>query len=282
MAIGAYEVAKQKNIPCLYVDTQHEAIVSLVKDIGIRSQDFFHMKVPDYMKIYRREPEVHTSKQARYRKVVEQWEDIACLAALSDDTPSFTKLMRNKKQKVLVSLSPATLVASPLVRKLEERQAIKIQTQPNGVVTCEFTSKDFARFLGSGDWLEIYVWHEAKEAKIADDCQWGYKIKSAAESELDVVFTYRAQLIFAECKTDDNPFQETIHYLDTISSKAEMLGGKYVTKIFITNASKTQPGYPNFLEQAKLRKIVVATAEDLPNLKEILKREAITPTFPRI
>ena len=31
--IAAYEVAKQKNIPCLYIDTQHEKVVSLIKDI---------------------------------------------------------------------------------------------------------------------------------------------------------------------------------------------------------------------------------------------------------
>lgn len=61
-----------------------------------------------------------------------------------------------------------------------------------------------------------------------------------------------------------------------------MLKDPYVTKLFITNGSKTKDGYANFLEQAKLQKIVVVTAKDLPNIGKILKREAITPTYPRI
>ena len=66
-----------------------------------------------------------------------------------------------------------------------------------------------------------------------------------------------------------------------------MLGRSYVTKLFITNACKTKDGklragYKNFEEQAKLRSIVVVTAEDLPNIGEIIKQEALKPTFPRI
>lgn len=83
-------------------------------------------------------------------------------------------------------------------------------------------------------------------------------------------------------QADEEPFQGKASYLDTINNKAEMLGRTYVTKLFITNATKLRKGYANFLEQAKLRKIVVVTAEDLPDIGSIMEKQAINPTYPRI
>jgi len=148
-------------------------------------------------------------------------------------------------------------------------------------MTCAFTSKHFAHFLGSGDWLEVYIWNEVKEGRFADDCQWGYEIRSEAKNELDVALTYKSQLIFTECKTEGDPFTGKTGHLDRISSKAEMLGRTYVTKVFITNASKTLKGYANFYEQAKLRGIVVATAEDLPDIGQFIRKQTLDPDFPR-
>jgi Card1-like, endonuclease domain len=153
----------------------------------------------------------------------------------------------------------------------------------SGGISCAFTSKNAARFLGKGDWLELYVWSKIKihQPKFADDYQWGYVIKSTAENELDVVLTYNSQLIFVECKTDENPFSQKTKYLDGSNNKAAMLGGSYVTKIFVTNASKTMEGYENFKEQARLREIVIVTGEDLSNIGRILEKEAKNPTYAR-
>jgi len=280
--IAAYEVAKEKGIPCLYIDTQREKVVSLITDVQITPQQLFHMDVQEYMKIQQRKPKIHDQEVAQYRRKVEKWGNIARLLALSFDTPSFTKLMYEKKENVLIALSPALLPTSPLLRSLEKFRAIRTEHNSDGTITCAFTSKHSAKFLGTGDWLEIYVWHEVNEAKFADDCKWGYEIISSAKNELDVVLTYKSQLIFAECKTEAEPFEGKTGHLDRINNKAEMLGRTYVTKLFITNGSKTKKGYTNFMEQAKLRKIVVATAEDLPNIGQIMKREAENPTYPRI
>ncbi len=287
MGIAAYEVAKQKDIPCIYIDTQHEKIVSLVRDIDIDPHDLFHMSVSSYMKIFRREQKQLNQEIVQYRKKAESWGHLARIMALSPDAVAFIKMMRDKPSKVPVHFSDEALTASSFIQSLVELQVIEIGHDADEQKTCAFTSPHIARFLGKGDWLEVFVWHEAKSIEIADDCQWGYEIKSAATNELDVALTYKAQLIFAECKTDEEPFQNKTWYLDGINTKAEMLGRSYVTKLFITNASKTKDGklragYNNFVEQAKLRSIVVVTAEDLPNIGEILKREALTPTFPRI
>lgn len=287
--IAAYEVAKEEDIPCLYIDTRQEKIVSLVKDFtavigdtGISLQELFHMSVSDYMKIQRREHKPLKPETAYYRKMVEHWIDLAHLLAFSPETPSFIKMMHDKKENILVPFVQPRLAASSLVRKLEELGAVVVQRDSNRSLTCAFTTKHFARFIGTGDWLEVYVWQEAKATGIADDCHWGYEISSAASSELDVVLTYKAQLIFAECKADEDPFKGNTSYLDTINNKAEMLGRTYVTKLFITNASKMRPGYANFLEQAKLRKIVVVTAEDFPTMGEIIRKQAINPDYSRI
>lgn len=278
--IAAYEVAKEKHIPCLYIDTQHEKVVSLIKDIGVIPHKLFHMDVHDYMRIYQRKPKPLMQEEAEYRAKAEKWGDIARTLALSPYSPDFTRYMHEKKEKVQVPL-PSPLAFSPLLQALESLNAITLEQDTDGTTICAFTSKHFAHFLGSGDWLEVYVWNEVEKAKFADNCQWGYEIRSAAKNELDVALTYKSQLIFAECKTEGDPFTGKTGHLDRISSKAEMLGRTYVTKVFITNASKTLKGYANFYEQAKLRGIVVATAEDLPDIGQFLRKQAEDPDFPR-
>jgi len=293
--IAAYEVAKEKGIPCLYIDTRQEEIVSLVKDFtsvirdtGMLPQRLFHMSVSDYMRIQRREQKSLNPETVYYRKTVEHWTDIAHLLAYSPETPAFIKMMHDKKENIPVPFMQPTLAVSSLVQKLDELGALVVQHDSNGLLTCAFTTKHTSRFIGTGDWLEVFVWQEVKATGIADDYHWGYEISSAASSELDVVLTYKAQLIFAECKTDEDPFKGNTSYLDTINNKAEMLGRTYVTKLFITNASKMtgdskiRVGYVNFLEQAKLRKIVVVTAEDFPEIREIIRKQAINPDYARI
>ncbi|GAC1460684.1 MAG: hypothetical protein PVSMB2_21360 [Ktedonobacteraceae bacterium] len=190
--------------------------------------------------------------------------------------------MCDKPKGVKVPIKSTYLASSFLAQELERLNVINIESHTEQEITFAFTSSLYAKFVGTGDWLEVYVWNETNKEDFADDCQWGYEIQSTANNELDVVLTYKAQLIFAECKTENEPFHGRTSHLDTVNTKAEMLGRTYVSKIFITNESKTRNGYVNFTEQAKLRSIVVLTQEDLPDIGRIMKREALTPTYPRI
>ena len=284
--IAAYEVAKKRGIPCLVVDTLHEKVVSLVKDVetdvDVNEQELFHPDVPNYMRIQRRTYRIDNEKIANYRATVEGWGHIAQELALSPETPSFTDTMRDKKAGTLVPLPPE-LIGSPLILALEKYGLLEVKPNIQGETCCSFKSSQAAKFAGTGDWLEIFVWHEAKKAGFADDCQWGYKIiDGTAENELDLALTYNAQLLIGECKTDYNPFKGKRSYLDTLDSNAHLLGGNFVTKIFITNQPKTREGYESFNEQADKRRIVVLTAEDLPTIREHLKEQAKNPTYPRI
>jgi hypothetical protein len=77
--IAAYEVAKKRSVPCLVVDTVHEKVVSLVKDVktDIKEQELFHPDIPGYMKIQQRTYRIHKEKTANYRTTVEGWGHIA-------------------------------------------------------------------------------------------------------------------------------------------------------------------------------------------------------------
>ncbi|GER89816.1 hypothetical protein KDW_39780 [Dictyobacter vulcani] len=281
LAFGAYEIAQQLEIPCVYIDSRHKKIISFIKGIGVSSESFFHMSVDDYMEIFQRTRD-KTNYDEKYRAYVQAHSQIAKIMACSADTPLFSKYMRDKKAKEKVEIPDLFPATSPLLRELEHHGAIHTHVYTDGRIECQFTNAAMASFLGKGDWLEVYTWSEVEKAGFADDNQWGYTLQSTAKNELDTVFTYDAQLIFTECKTDENPFKKKkASYLDAMNSKAEMLGRTYTTKVFVTNASKTLDGYANFWEQAQLRQIVVVTAEDLPNIGEILKKQAIDPDFPR-
>ena len=140
----------------------------------------------------------------------------------------------------------------------------QLPTPNNDTEVRAFSSSEAAQFTGIGDWLEVYVWHEVKQRGFADDYQWGCKVSDGqVENELDLAVLYKAQLLIAECKTDQNPFQGRRNYLGKLDAIANLLGGTYVTQVFITNQYGTEDSYNVFCEQAKQRNIVV-TAEALP------------------
>ena len=135
--------------------------------------------------------------------------------------------------------------------------------------------------------MEIFVWHVVKKLQVQepffDDFAIGLKIpKEGAEKDIDLACIYRAQLIHCSCKTGKDSF-ETEH-LDELSAISSIIGGRFCTRVFITNRvlpnnlSKAK----SFLDHAKQREIVVVTGKELPNIGEILKKQAENPDYPRI
>jgi len=64
-----------------------------------------------------------------------------------------------------------------------------------------------------------------------------------------------------------------------------ILGGRFASRLFVTNQfppPETDKDYMKFLAQAKDREIVVVTGETLPNISQILRDEALRPTYWRI
>lgn len=288
MGIGAYEAAKELDRPCIYMDAQHKEVVSLVRSFSPIPPNIFYLGVDDYLKIYGREVDETRLDKKAYRDQAENWGHIARIIACSPVGSLFTQEANETLKNIqLPSFSPELL---QLVENLENVRAVTIHERRNRIAFA-FTSKDFAKFLGTGSWLEIYVWNEVKKRNFANDHQWGYPIKESASSivtsrgkapnELDGLFMHDAQLILVECKTGKGTFKGPNHYLDILNDKADMLGRSYVTKIFVTNQNKKQDSYADFERRAEARQIVVFTAEDLPDIGQLIEKEAKNPRYKR-
>jgi hypothetical protein len=287
MGIGAYEAAKELDRPCIYMDAQHKEVVSLVRSFSPIPPHIFHLGVDDYLKIYGREVD-KTRFDKAYRDKIEKMGDIAQIVASSVLGSLFVSEIRKSTKEALSKSVPLELLS--LIESLENLGAVTIRGGRNSIAFT-FTSKDVANFLGSGHWLEIYVWNEVKKRNFANDHQWGYPIKESTSStatsrgkapnELDGLFMYDAQLILVECKTGKGTFKGENHYLDILNDKADMLGRSYVTKIFVTNENKKQDSYTDFERRAEARQIVVFTAEDLPDIGQLIEKEAKNPRYKR-
>jgi hypothetical protein len=290
--IAAYEVAKERKIPCWYIDTRHEKVVSLVKDVPVESHRFFHLSLAEYMRIQRRECQEKKGPTNAYRRQAEGWVEVAATMAATEDITDFTSIFykhykqrKNKEEEEILREQPLAIPATrqthPLLQTLLEHGLLYREQRPSGETLFFFTSLESAHFLGTGDWLEIYVWHKATEATFADDCQWGCEIKGQVANELDLALIYKAQLIIAECKTAANPFKGDKGYLRDLDAAAHLLGGAYVSKVLITNQPGTGDSYRSLETQAKERHIVIVTREKLADIGAILKNEAINPIYER-
>jgi hypothetical protein len=122
---------------------------------------------------------------------------------------------------------------------------------------------------------------------VFDEARFSLEIVSqAAVSEIDLFCLHQGQPLIASCKTEDSSFKS--RYLDELQSRADMVGGKYCGKLFITNVPAPSPNtqerrdFDRFLEQAQAREIVVVTGDRLTDLPRVLLTEATQPTYPRI
>lgn len=286
LAIAAYEIAKERGIPCWYFATQNDKFVSLVRNVEIDGAKFFHLSFREYVrtqgKRYREKP----GPTKTYRNAVLGWVDIAQEMAISQDTSILTPLLFNaKKQADLSSIENVPIQFKeqyqlPLVQFLVDKEILYFESGS----TYHFASKEAAQFIGTGDWLEIYVWSQAQDAQFADECLWSYSIGTSAKRpdlELDVAIMYHAQLVIAECKAVSDPFLAENNFLQNIDAVADLLGRTYVSKVFVTNQAKGGRGYETFERRAEERNIIVVTKENLQDVGKILRNAAMYPKYPR-
>ncbi len=290
VSIFACDLAREKNIPCWFLNTNDGEVISLSKDFPVDTEELFKATVDEYMKVYERDYEIPKSKDYRNLVQSEAYYNIArTLAHAPEATHFFIKALRQAQHGQARNNSISLTIGDPqvksLVQSLAVMRALTIDDETSSGLQCTISNGDMREFL-NGDWLEVYVWKEVNKADFAHDNQWGYKIRTGqAESELDVVLTSRGVLLIAECKTDEDPFTEKRKtYLDTLDSIASWLGRTYVSKFFITNHPNpdTVQSYKSFRQQATQKRIFVLNGKDLPDIGNTLKLEAKDPTFPRI
>jgi hypothetical protein len=262
-------VARDLGVPCWFLDTDGKQVISLVENMQVDNEVLFNASVKEYIGAYGRTYEI--PKSLSYRKDAEAWYPISRELVLHLDMTQ-TFLIGVKGNKLLTHTVDAKTL--PLLKHLEAMSAVTIETVQGNNVSYTITSSNMCEFL-QGDWLEVYVWHEAREANIADDYQWGYKIKADLPSnELDVALTYKARLLIAECKTLSKPFNPELLY--KLHSVADLVGGNYVRQVFITNHVKPDSkseSFENFCQQAAIRRTIVVTGEQLPYIARILQQQ---------
>jgi hypothetical protein len=272
VGIYAHDIAREYSIPCWFLDTDGMQVVSLVRQSEkLGTERFFKVTVEEYMQAYGRTYEIPKSRA--YRQKAESWSTIAStLVHEPVATQLLMKAVREVQQHSLEIILDTQ--AEQLIQQLAALGALSITGRNADRLSCTIANSEQLEFL-KGDWLEVYVWKEMSKTHIADDCQWGYKIKTdLPANELDLVFTHNARLLIAECKTSRNPF--ATDYLYKLHSVADLVGGNYVRQVFITNCphpKRKDNQFDNFIQQAKLRRISVIAGEQLPTVGAFLQQE---------
>lgn len=287
VGIYAHDVAREHNIPFCFLDTEGKQLISLVKDLPIDPELFFKASVQEYIGAYGRTCKI--AKPSIYRTKAESWYNIAQkLVQMPKETQALLNgLRKNNGQKRRPLEIIVDSLAQPLIEELTRSDIIAITGQVGTQIQCQLASNEIKEFL-NGDWLEVYVWQEAIKAGFADDCQWGYKIvvdqklaSTLPSNELDLALTYNARLLIAECKSSANPFDPI--FLDKLYSIANLVGGGYVSQVFITNVWSThlsdskKESFDNFQRQADVRRIRVITGEQLLEVGQLLHQQ-VAPT----
>lgn len=285
MAIAAYEAARQyHNARAFYVDTRNSQILWL-EGKGQEGSTSFQLSVEAYLGAYGRTPQL-TFRFDKLSFSEEQARQAAKLLAESTSDSRYILLQIRRVQKSgrrKVTLSSPTKGQQKVIDQLIKIGVV--DPSPSHTFTVR-TNDDWNFFTGS--WLEVYVWDEAQKQKdkegkaLFSESALSLEIPSGtAKREIDVACLYQAQLIHCSCKTDRRPFDAA--YLDELRAVSSLVGGRFCSRVFITNETfRDRSQEERFMAQAKQHQIVVVTGNELTNVGEILKKQAIKPDYWRI
>lgn len=277
MALAGYEFAIQNKISPWLIDPVEEHIVMPETRISIDTRKFFHPTVSEYLETYGYTVANVGSVAKTYWEKRETWIGIVREIIHSPEGLLWRSLLMDPSQKESIVI-PAMLRATPLFLSLVTTRVLNmIQEHDDGTATCRFSSPDCALFFGSDEWLILYVWHEVRRAKIADDCLWRCKIVHGKKSfELDLVLTQQARLGLVECKVGrPSPRVESLQ----LEAMANCLGRGYVSRFLIMSSEDVSKPSQSLYEHAQLHNVVVATWKDLPNIGYVIQRTMRTPTY---
>lgn len=276
MAFAAYNAARERHLQAFYVNTAKAEIVWLSRNK--QPNQPFHLTIKQYLSSYGRQPKrkFDFSKLSFDKPIAIDAANI--LANAGDDGVELLNLI-----KTLQGSGARTI---PFIELSSNAQQLARQLTQMGCLASSgkgaiIRSNEDWNFF-KGDWLEIYVWNKALRLQIFDECALSLRIPAdKAEKEIDLACMYQGQMIHCSCKTNRKPFDTA--YLDELRAVSDLIGGRFCTRIFVTNIS-----FPNdetrgkFLDQAKQREIVVVTGDKLPDFDIILRKQAERPDYRRV
>jgi hypothetical protein len=257
MAISAFNVFRDKEVPIVYVDTQNKKIYKFMHTAPMEKVDFKGVvKVAPYLYAYGQKiVEKHAELQhSEKRKTV-----IGELLKNIDRYQNAFSVMNGCASKARNSKY------YPFRLQIEERDFRSADTselvglyERNGLLKLNkkelvFHSKPSADFV-SGGWLEEYVFDTVKALRPTDilmnvKTEWDQKAEKPPTNEYDVVFTYNNQLFIIECKTKrfegkdiETSSAEPIYKLDSLKDYAGGLYGRGMIASYkqLTNDQKSR------------------------------------------
>jgi hypothetical protein len=298
-SFAARDVAKEFNQQLIFVDSRNGQIIKVEPQ---EESNKFRIQIglEEYLRCFGREPEYtfNISQLSINSDIAQKVSEF-----LVDNHESSNEALelirstgqgRNKRTIPFKKSKSVTSNALSILKKLNDFGLIyNIESDENNKVKYTIENDCDFKFL-EGLWLEFYIYSRAKEMideenqEFWDDIAMSVRIHTErSNKEIDIACMYRGQLIMCSCKSGKNVF-ETKH-LDELRSVSDLVGGDFTTRLFITNQlppaannHSSYNDYQKFLDQAKARKIVVVTGESLKNIENILRLEAIQPTYQRI
>jgi hypothetical protein len=296
MGFAAYEAARSLQQRAIIVDTAHGRIIDLIPPTAATVP--IEITLEQYLSCYGRQPVPAFSfdkLSVSPQKAIEAAHYLAHGGEIAVEALDHLRSCSQGKGKRTIPFKK-TKPLSPQVRGvLRELEAFgliaNLQEREDGRVRYTILNEMDWKYL-EGTWLEVFVWDQVRHCQDdqgnplfrPQDLGLSFEILSdGACKEIDVGYVYHGQLIHASCKTETKSFKT--RYLDELRAVSSLVGGRFVSRLFITNAfppPPDDPDYGRFLTHAQEREIVVVTGQTLPQVSEILKRQALYPNYWRI
>ena len=306
MTLGAYEAARTQHVPTLYLPTNQNVLLDVTGE-GEPRQMELRVDLPDFLLVHSLQmlsPASYPATiSARHKQAIDYFQrDFAVttelLAWLIDKG-----LSHGLRQRAwpLGDAHKALMIQLAHVGVIQ-----RLAWRHSGASSIEYQVSDAEslKFL-SGGWLEQYIYLSAQIkhpeiGKLFDHKAYGLELQSnlaqtantgskQATREIDFIGLRQNAPLIASCKTAKKFWDKA--FLDELASVGYLLGENYCTKLFVTNqpiprgTARSERDWPKaarqFLAQAEEAKVVVVTGEELGNMKKILAREAIEPTYRR-
>ncbi|NPA76842.1 MAG: DUF1887 family protein [Candidatus Diapherotrites archaeon] len=300
MVVTAYEFGRDDKIPVYYVNTQRGEILNL-RGTEYRYPLTLKIDTSTYLGVYRLEieppepdPPYSTSLQQREQaaRLLGQHgqisgEVLGWLRATHQSSLRFQKQWTSSfKEQHWILLQQLQKWGLLKVRLFRKRKT----PVPHSRIEITFPLEGERGFL-FGKWLEVYtrlIAEKLTQEGLLDDVRQGLRFRvQEGKRELDFFALYKGMALLGSCKARRKPWKKD--YLNELSAVADLLGGRYTYRFFLTDQSPPRRdnknalrGFQEFVAHAQRLRIRVVTGEELPRWKAILRQEIKNPTYPLI
>jgi hypothetical protein len=286
MSLVAYEALRDAGHTAWYLNTANRKVVVLAgrEPAADECQQMFRLPFHLYAGIYKRDVKEQDGKHSPEPALLALARDLGQQPQLANEARNTLRSakvdqLRDKDRREVVLTGIAPSLAAVLQQAATAGLALSCQIA-GSQITLSLKGSSYWHFF-DGNWLEMYVGDVARSIDLFDDVRVGVKIPAdgVANNEIDLAAMAGTLLLLAECKSG----KPKTEYLDTLRTLADMLGGHFVTRLYITSHIPEVPSeqWQSIMDQAAQRQVVVVHGGQLPKLADILRREVEHPTYSR-